>query len=55
MQQMLEVIRKKYDVTRLQDEKNDTAKGYKVSGHKGTFAIISTMSSISAAIVTVSD
>jgi len=45
MQEMLEVIREKYDVTRLQDEKNDTAKAYQVAGHKGTFAIISTMSS----------
>jgi cyclic pyranopterin phosphate synthase len=44
MQEMLEVIRQKYEVTRLQDEKHDTAKGYKVPGHEGTFAIISTMS-----------
>lgn len=44
MQEMLEVIRQQYEVTRLQDEKHDTAKGYKVPGHKGTFAIISTMS-----------
>jgi GTP 3',8-cyclase len=44
MQQMLEVIRQKYNVERLQDEKHETAKGYKVPGHLGTFAIISTMS-----------
>lgn len=44
MQQMLEVIEEKYEVERLQDEKHDTAKGYKVPGHAGTFAIISTMS-----------
>ncbi len=44
MQQMLELIREKYEVIRLQDEKHDTAKGYKVSGHAGTFSIISTMS-----------
>jgi len=44
MQEMLEVIREKYDVTRLQDEKHDTSKGYMVPGHQGTFAIISTMS-----------
>jgi len=44
MQQMLEVIQKKYDVIRLQDEKHDTSKGYMVTGHQGTFAIISTMS-----------
>jgi cyclic pyranopterin phosphate synthase len=42
--QMLEVIREKYDVTRLQDEKHDTSKGYMVPVHQGTFAIISTMS-----------
>jgi cyclic pyranopterin phosphate synthase len=44
MQEMLELIRQKYEITRLQDEKHDTAKGYQVPGHKGTFAIISTMS-----------
>ena len=44
MLQMLEVIRQKYNVDRLQDEKHETAKGYKVPGHLGTFAIISTMS-----------
>lgn len=45
MQEMLEVVKEKYEVVRLQDEKHDTAKGYKVPGHAGTFAIISTMSS----------
>jgi cyclic pyranopterin phosphate synthase len=44
MQQMLDVIQEKYAITRLQDEKHDTSKGYKVPGHQGTFAIISTMS-----------
>jgi len=44
MQQMLEVIMDRYQVERLQDEKHETAKGYKVPGHVGTFAIISTMS-----------
>ena len=44
MQQMLEVIQEKYEVTRLQDEKHDTSKAYMVPGHQGTFAIISTMS-----------
>ena len=44
MQEMLEVIKEKYEIERLQDEKHDTAKGYKVPGHAGTFAIISTMS-----------
>ena len=45
MEQMLHVVKEKYDVERLQDEKHDTAKGYKVPGHAGTFAIISTMTS----------
>jgi len=44
MQQMLQLIEEKFEVTRLQDEKHDTAKGYMVPGHRGTFAIISTMS-----------
>jgi cyclic pyranopterin phosphate synthase len=44
MQQMLQVIKEKYEVIRLKDEKHDTAKGYMVPGHQGTFAIISTMS-----------
>ena len=44
MQQMLDMIKENYEVIRLQDEKHDTAKGYKVPGHQGTFSIISTMS-----------
>src|SRR5436190_2614512 len=44
MQQMLNVIKEKFEVVRLQDEKHDTAKGYMVPGHQGTFAVISTMS-----------
>lgn len=44
MQEMLDAIKEKYEIIRLQDEKHDTAKGYKVEGHCGTFAIISTMS-----------
>jgi len=43
-QQILEVVESKYTVTRLQDDKHDTAKKYTVPGHKGTFAVISTMS-----------
>jgi cyclic pyranopterin phosphate synthase len=43
MHQMLQVIKEKYAVDRLVDEKHDTAKGYQVPGHQGTFAIISTM------------
>jgi len=45
MQQMLEVIEAKYEVERLQNEKHDTAKAFRVPGHLGTFAIISTMTS----------
>ena len=45
MQQMLQVIGEKYVADRLVDETHDTAKGYKVPGHRGTFAIISTMTS----------
>ena len=44
MQQILQVIEEKYEVVRLQDQKHDTAKGFKVPGHQGTFAVISTMS-----------
>ena len=44
MQQILDTVSEKYEVERLQDEKHDTAKGYRVPGHLGTFAIISTMS-----------
>jgi GTP 3',8-cyclase len=44
MQQMLDMIKEKYEIIRLQDEKHDTAKGYKVPGHQGTFSVISTMS-----------
>jgi GTP 3',8-cyclase len=43
MQQMLEVIEAKYEVVRIQNEKHDTAKAFSVPGHRGTFAIISTM------------
>ena len=44
MQQILKVIDEKYEVVKLVDQKHDTAKGYTVPGHQGTFAIISTMS-----------
>lgn len=42
--EMLELIETKYEIVKLQDEKHDTAKGFQVPGHKGTFAVISTMS-----------
>ncbi len=43
-QEILQVIEKKYTVNRLQDDEHDTAKGYMIPGHTGTFAVISTMS-----------
>src|ERR1022692_1024901 len=43
--EMMEAIEKKYQVIRLHDDIHDTAKKYTVEGHKGTFAVISTMSS----------
>jgi GTP 3',8-cyclase len=42
--QMMEVIEEKFTVERLEDEVHDTAKKYRVNGHTGTFAVISTMS-----------
>jgi len=42
--EIIEIIEQKYTVVRLEDAKNDTAKKYMVPGHKGSFAIISTMS-----------
>ncbi|MBC7888687.1 MAG: GTP 3',8-cyclase MoaA [Ferruginibacter sp.] len=44
-QQILAVVKSKYPVVRLTDEKHDTAKKYTVPGHAGTFAVISTMTS----------
>lgn len=43
--EMLQVIAEKYEFIRLTDDKHDTAKGYRVPGHHGTFSIISTMTS----------
>jgi cyclic pyranopterin phosphate synthase len=42
--EIIEVVEQKYKVIRLEDAKHDTAKKYSVPGHKGTFAVISTMS-----------
>lgn len=42
--EILDEVSKNYKVTRLNDEIHDTAKKYKIEGHKGTFAVISTMS-----------
>ncbi len=45
LEEILAAIAIKYDYIRLQDAENDTAKGFTVPGHAGTFAIISTMTS----------
>ncbi|MBI1780415.1 MAG: GTP 3',8-cyclase MoaA [Sphingobacteriales bacterium] len=42
--EMLSVIEEKYSFLPLKNDEHDTAKGYIVPGHKGTFAVISTMS-----------
>jgi cyclic pyranopterin phosphate synthase len=43
--EILEVVESRYVVEKLENEKHDTAKKYRVTGHAGTFAVISTMSS----------
>ncbi|MBP6455932.1 MAG: GTP 3',8-cyclase MoaA [Chitinophagaceae bacterium] len=45
MQQIIDEANDHFDIIKLQDEKNDTTKKYKVVGHQGTFAVISTMTS----------
>jgi len=42
--EMLDLIASEFDFISMQNEKHDTAMKYKVPEHKGTFAIISTMS-----------
>lgn len=44
MQDMLDAIGAAYPVERLEDGPNDTARRFRVPGHRGTFAVISTMS-----------
>lgn len=44
-QQILETVSTEFDILPLEKEKHETAKKYIVPGHKGTFAVISTMSS----------
>jgi cyclic pyranopterin phosphate synthase len=44
LQEILDVIAEKYLFIRLQNETHDTAKKFYVPGHRGTFAVISTMS-----------
>ena len=43
-QQILDRVQEKYLIKKLDDHPNDTAKHYSVPGHKGSFAVISTMS-----------
>ncbi|HUZ62037.1 MAG TPA: GTP 3',8-cyclase MoaA [Hanamia sp.] len=43
MDEMLRTIAEKYDFIPHQGEKNDTEKKYVIPGHRGSFAIISTM------------
>jgi len=42
-EQILAQIEEEFDVVKLKDELNDTTRKYKVPGHEGTFAVISTM------------
>lgn len=42
--QMLETLANRFEFVKLLDGKHDTARKFKVLGHEGTFAIISTMS-----------
>jgi len=42
--EMLQVIEEQYSFNPLKNDVHDTAKAYIVPGHKGTFAVISTMS-----------
>ena len=42
--ELLELVKAKFEVVKLEDKKHDTAKKYKVPGFEGTFAFITTMS-----------
>lgn len=44
LKEILSIIESKYNFIKLNDDLHDTAKKYKVVGHQGTFAVISTMS-----------
>ena len=44
LREMLDTISAIYPIERLEDGPHDTAKGYRVPGHQGTFSVISTMS-----------
>ena len=43
MSEILETIQTKFNYEALSHEKNDTAKRFKIEGHRGSFSIISTM------------
>jgi GTP 3',8-cyclase len=43
-QEILSMVTEKYPIIPLAKEKHETVKKYQVKGHKGTFAVISTMS-----------
>ena len=45
LQEILDVVKEKFEVITLQNDEHDTAKKYMVPGHAGTFAVISTMTS----------
>jgi cyclic pyranopterin phosphate synthase len=44
LHEILGEIKKRYSFAPLDPEKNDTAKSFQIPGHRGTFAVISTMS-----------
>lgn len=44
MKEILETIRSVYPVEPVRGDPHDTAQGYRIPGHRGSFAIISTMS-----------
>jgi GTP 3',8-cyclase len=44
LQEILDRVSNEFDVLPLEKEKHETAKKYIIPGHKGTFAVISTMS-----------
>ena len=41
--EMLSLVTDKYNISKISDDINDTAKKYQVHGHKGTFGFISTV------------
>ncbi|PZF74541.1 GTP 3',8-cyclase MoaA [Taibaiella soli] len=43
-QEIMEVAAQRFQFEKISDDPNDTAKHYRVPGHAGTFAVISTMS-----------